>query len=232
MDCPHCAKDVGDVVPRKRITDESDKREAAEKELKDLRTKTAEQDSQIKLLEKDAKRAKDADAELGTMREDRELEKLAGKWEMDADAAAEFRRRWRELPNTKDSPRPKYEDYMKGLAKEPDNVPGFLRDHLPTFDDEGAVVPKQPAKGAQMRDVVNTDKGTSREGNRTKGKGNITGEEHKALVARANAGDKKALMQIAQLRGQVANQMGMTIDPLPASNPFATAKDTGSGGDS
>jgi len=228
--CPHCSKEIPDAIPKARLDQESDKREAAETELKTLKSKVGEQDTQIKLLEKDAKRAKDADAELGMMREDRELDKLAGEWGIDADAGDAFRKQWRALPNTKEQPRPKFDEYMKGLAKEPDKVPSYLRSYLPEFD-AGAVVPKPAAKqsGAQFREVVNPDKGTAREGNRTKGKGNITGDELKALQQRANAGDRQALQQYAQMRGQVANQMGMTLETLPASNPLAPAKDAGAG---
>lgn len=228
--CPSCKAEIPDAIPKSRLDDESDKRKEAEAELKTLRGKTSEQETQIKLLEKDAKKVSAAEGELATMREDRELEKLAGKWEMDGDAAAEFRRRWRELPSTKEAPRPKYEDYMKGLAKEPDNVPGFLRDHLPEFDDAGAVVPREPAqKGVQMREVPNLDRGSPREGNRTKGKGQITGQEMQALAQRANAGDVKALRQYTAMRGQIAQQMGIELAPLPASNPLAPPKDAGGG---
>lgn len=230
MDCPHCSKDVGDLVPRIRITEESDKRKEAEAELKTLRGKASEQENQIKLLEKDAKKVGVAEAELATLREDRDLDKLAGSWEMDGDAAAEFRRRWRELPNTKDAPRPKFEDYMKGVAKEPDQVPGFLRDHLPEFDDDGKTVPRQPAKqGVQLREVPNLDRGSPREGNRTKGKGQITGDEMKQLADRARGGDVKALRQYTAMRGQIAQQMGIELQPLPTSNPLAPPKDTAGG---
>lgn len=223
--CPHCLKEIADAIPKSRLDQESDKREAAELELKTLRTKTSEQDTQIKLLEKDAKRVKDAEGELGTMREDRELDKLFGAWQLDADAGDAFRNQWRQLPNTKESPRPKFEDYMKGLAKEPDKVPSYLRGYLPEFDDDGAVVQREPAKQQQYRQVVNTDKGAGGEGNRVKGKGKITGEELKDLQRRANSGDRAALQEYTRIRGQVQNQLGMAAEPLPSSNPLAPAKD-------